>query len=285
MIQVQLIVVQGKPEGKTIPLVGPVFRVGRNDTCHLRPQSEQVSREHAEIAIGEAGVFVRDLGSRNGTFVNGKPITEPHALKNGELLQIGHLTFAVSIQGSTAEVAAPTRPTPLPQPATIPDGASRDEIDSWLVADHGHPTPDRPSGIYSGDTLTINSFNAAAAANGSSTYQTVIPKPAPAKAAPPAPPIKNALHDIEDFEHLPEGEGDGEPEEATALAGVDGGTADAGPAEMVDESNPFHAAKKAAAGMSSGSGETKSAAASYKDTSDAASDILRKLMDRRRPRA
>ena len=201
MIQVQLIVVQGKPEGKTIPLVGPIFRVGRNETCHLRPQSEQVSREHAEIAIGEQSVVVRDLGSRNGTFVNGKPITEPHALKNGELLQIGHLTFAVSIVGApvAAAAAAPSRPTPLPQPASaIPDGASRDEIDSWLVADHGHPTPDRPSGIYDGDTLTINSFNAAAAVNGSPAAIPK-PKPAPAPAAKPAPPIKNALDDIEDF--------------------------------------------------------------------------------------
>ena len=56
---------------------------------------------------------------------------------------------------------------------------------------------------------------------------------------------------------------------------------------MIDESNPFHAAKKAAAsaGTGSGSGESKAAAASYKDSSDAASDILRKMMDRRRPRA
>ena len=282
MIQVQLIVVQGKPEGKTIPLVGPVFRVGRNETCHLRPQSEQVSREHAEIAIGEASVMVRDLGSRNGTFVNGKPITEPHALKNGELLQIGHLTFAVSIVGApAAAAAAPSRPTPLPQPASaIPDGASRDEIDSWLVADHGHPTPDRPSGIYDGDTLTINSFNAAAL-NGAVAAK---PRPAPAPAAKPAPPIKNALDDIEDFEHLPEGDGDAEPEETTAMAAVAGEVAQ-GPAEMIDESNPFHAAKKAAASLGTGSGETKAAAAAYKDSSDAASDILRKMMDRRRPRA
>ena len=50
-MKVQLVVVQGKPEGKTIPLAGPVFKIGRGETCHLRPNSEQVSREHAEFTM------------------------------------------------------------------------------------------------------------------------------------------------------------------------------------------------------------------------------------------
>src|SRR5437667_12871352 len=75
-MKVQLIVVQGKPEGKVIPLVGPMFKIGRGETCHLRPNSEQVSREHAAFSIAGDDVSVRDLGSRNGTLVNGKAITE-----------------------------------------------------------------------------------------------------------------------------------------------------------------------------------------------------------------
>ena len=50
-MKVQLVVVRGKPEGKVIPLVGPNFKIGRGETCHLRPNSEQVSREHAEFTI------------------------------------------------------------------------------------------------------------------------------------------------------------------------------------------------------------------------------------------
>ena len=49
-MKVQLVVVRGKPEGKVIPLVGPNFKIGRGETCHLRPNSEQVSREHAEFS-------------------------------------------------------------------------------------------------------------------------------------------------------------------------------------------------------------------------------------------
>ena len=98
-MKVQLIVVRGKPEGKVIPLAGPKFKIGRGETCHLRPNSEQVSREHAEFTIESSTVIVRDLGSRNGTLVNGKALTtEACKLKDRDLVQVGPLTFAVSIQ-------------------------------------------------------------------------------------------------------------------------------------------------------------------------------------------
>src|SRR5262245_20029413 len=102
LMKVQLIVVQGKPEGKTIPLLGPTFKIGRGETCHLRPNSEQVSREHSDFTISATQVVVRDLGSRNGTMVNGKALTEPCKLKDRDLIQIGPLTFAISIEGAPA---------------------------------------------------------------------------------------------------------------------------------------------------------------------------------------
>src|SRR5947209_20385632 len=107
-MKVQLIVVQGRSEGKTIPLVGPVFRIGRGETCHLRPNSERVSREHAEFTVTADSVVVRDLGSRNGTLVNGKALTQPTALKDRDLVQVGPLTFQVAIQDAAvaAEAAA-----------------------------------------------------------------------------------------------------------------------------------------------------------------------------------
>jgi len=96
-VDVQLIVVQGKHQGKTIPLRGPVFRIGRGETCHLRPNSAQVSREHAEFSVAGEKVTVRDLGSRNGTLVNGKALTAPYVLKNRDVVTVGPLTFAVSL--------------------------------------------------------------------------------------------------------------------------------------------------------------------------------------------
>src|ERR1017187_4490875 len=132
-MKVQLVVVRGKPEGKVIPLVGPCFKIGRGETCHLRPNSEQVSREHAEFAIIGEVINVRDLGSRNGTLVNGKALTaEACQLKDRDLVQVGPLTFAVSILDATVTTGkTPNASVPGPKPSL--DDVSTDDIDSWLV--------------------------------------------------------------------------------------------------------------------------------------------------------
>ena len=124
-MKVQLIVVQGKPEGKIIPLAGPVFRIGRGEKCHLRPNSDQVSREHAEFKIGTDQVIITDLGSRNGTFVNGKKLTEPHVLKDRDLVGIGPLTFAVSIQGAPAATGKTARPAPTKERSSTRSAMTR----------------------------------------------------------------------------------------------------------------------------------------------------------------
>src|SRR5262245_33586613 len=111
MIKVQLVVVQGKPEGKTIPITGRVFRIGREPGCQLRPNSDEVSRQHAEIEILDAAVTIKDLGSRNGTFLNGSPVTEATKLKSGDLVKVGPLTFAVSIIGAPAPAPAAAKPS------------------------------------------------------------------------------------------------------------------------------------------------------------------------------
>src|SRR3954447_7345639 len=184
-MKVQLIVVQGKPEGKTIPLLGPNFKIGRGEKCHLRPNSEQVSREHSEFLISGGKVSVRDLGSRNGTVVNGKTITEPCTLKDRDLIQVGPLTFAISIEGAPAVASAPVPDAKKPAKASSIDEISNADIESWLVADNSSPTPDRPSGVYGGDTQTI------------STYQSKTPaKPS----EPPPPPEAEAEHDVVDEE-------------------------------------------------------------------------------------
>ncbi len=321
MLKVTLIVVSGKPEGKEIPLVGPVFRIGRDETCHLKPNSVEVSRQHSEIAIGETEVTIRDLGSRNGTLISGKPIVGVHKLTSGELLKIGPLTFAVSIQGIPTP-AVPARPaTPGKSPSS--DVVPPDQIGTWLVADHTRPTPDRPSGVYDGDTLTIDAYTGAggtvptsstnkakppssaaqpaAAKPPSSTAQPASKAPSsasqpvakppssaaqPAAAKPgsaPTQPVAPIFEEME-FERLEEGAGDAAAEadglgdDTDDPTDSDSGGSSYADAEFLDESNPFYVAKKAASAK-----ETEQASKqSYKDTSDAANDILRKMLERRR---
>lgn len=256
-MKVQLIVVQGKPEGKVIPLLGPVFKIGRGETCHLRPNSDQVSREHAEFTVSANEVIVRDLGSRNGTLVNGKALTEPCVLKDRDLVQVGLLTFAVSIQDAPSagsKPAAPAAAAAVVKPVS-PDDVSHDEIESWLIADNAKPTPERPSGVYGGDTITITAFKNAEA-----------PKPEPV-------PTEEASADEDEYERLPEGAGDAEEEPEDEEQDSDDEAAATVEEEFIDESNPFYVKKKA---------PEAPAKPTYKDSSDAASDILRKMMERRR---
>jgi pSer/pThr/pTyr-binding forkhead associated (FHA) protein len=276
MLKVSLIVVKGKPEGKEIPLETPVFVVGRDEGCHLRPNSVEVSRRHAEIVVSEDAVIVRDLGSRNGTKVNGKLLKGPQTLKSGELLQVGPLTFAVSIRGSATAAVAPTERPPGAGKASL-DDVPQDAIDSWLISDSQRPTPDRPSGVYDGETLTIEAYTGQANAKDETKVE-----------EPEEEEEPKSVYDNLEFEQLEEGAGDveirAEGDEAAGDAEAAEGD-DAGPeVEMIDESNPFYAARKAqqaaaAGGTAATAGPSK---ASYKDSSDAANDILRKMLERRR---
>jgi pSer/pThr/pTyr-binding forkhead associated (FHA) protein len=253
-MKVQLIVVQGKPEGKIIPLVGPKFKIGRGETCHLRPGSEQVSREHAEFSLTEDTVSVQDLGSRNGTLVNGKAITEPVILKDKDLVQVGPLTFSLAIQGAAATSAASKAAAPSSPAKTSPEDVSHDDIESWLVSDTKSPMPDRPSGIYPGDTITITAFK-------------------DATAKPPSR-VEPEEESDEEYERQADGDVDEEAETQDQIEAMEGEGPDDMPEDFIDESNPFYVKKK-----TEPEGPAKPA---YKDTSDAANDILRKLMERRR---
>jgi len=282
-MKVQLVVVRGKPEGKVIPLVGSSFKIGRGETCHLRPNSEQVSREHAEFTVESNAVIVRDLGSRNGTLVNGKALTtEPCTLKDRDLVQVGPLTFAVSIQDALAAVAkaAPKAAPEKPKAKTAsPDDISTDDIDSWLLGDNAAQSADQPTAVYGGDTITITAFKDA--------QQPATPANKPPSAADDSEYERQTEdRDDEEAAELDEG-GDEAEEEPEEDEDADETSEDEAPPEeeFMDPSNPFYAAKKAQKEQSKGgpaAGAAGSAKATFKDSSDAANDILRKLMERRK---
>jgi pSer/pThr/pTyr-binding forkhead associated (FHA) protein len=104
-MQVRLRVTRGKSEGREVKISGPEFLVGRGKECDLRPRSDVISRRHCLFVFSDDGVVVRDLGSRNGTFVNGAAV-DPEAgseLKAGDRLKIGKLEFDVLIDRAAAE--------------------------------------------------------------------------------------------------------------------------------------------------------------------------------------
>ena len=62
--------------------------IGRTGACDISITNQQVSRKHARVFLTERGPALEDLGSKNGTFHNGRPVTELTYLKEGDLIQI-----------------------------------------------------------------------------------------------------------------------------------------------------------------------------------------------------
>lgn len=139
-MQVMLRVVGGKHNGREIKLAGPKFIIGRGEGSHLRPSSDLVSRQHCGISIEEGRVIVEDMGSRNGTFVNGEQLDGPHEARSGDTLRVGRLQFELVLDpvrgskkqkvGSIVEAAARTA-------RSTKQGGVEDNVSDWLSDDDG----------------------------------------------------------------------------------------------------------------------------------------------------
>lgn len=107
------------------------FVIGRSADCQLSLEDPLVSRRHALLGVGPEGVFVEDLGSRNGVFVNGVRIQARTALGNGDRLTVGTQEMVLCIAPDAeddaariATLAGPLGPTlrPDPPPTSAPFG-------------------------------------------------------------------------------------------------------------------------------------------------------------------
>ena len=86
-----------------LPRTGEIV-IGRGDV-QLKLSHASVSRRHATIRIEHGHVRIADLGSHNGTCVNGKPVAESHALADGDVVTVGDVVLVVKF----AQPAAPAR--------------------------------------------------------------------------------------------------------------------------------------------------------------------------------
>jgi len=120
----KLIVVSGKSAGRSIAIKRNKLLIGRSEECDVRPLSEEVSRRHCAVQVGPAETWVEDLGSRNGTFVNGTKITEKMRVKDGDIIRVGALELKVSCIEPAAKAG------------------SEDDVSRWLMAD------DKPAGMF-----------------------------------------------------------------------------------------------------------------------------------------
>jgi predicted component of type VI protein secretion system len=121
----QLVIRSGAGAGKVLPLDKSEMHVGRDVTNDLVISDEKVSRRHARLYSEGDQFVVEDLGSTNGTFINGARLSGPHLLRAGEQITFGE-TSIVSYERSDDDPnatvmstisAAPPTSRPVPPPA------------------------------------------------------------------------------------------------------------------------------------------------------------------------
>ena len=167
---VQLQIVEGAEAGKQVPVEGAIT-LGRADDADLVLADAGISRNHARVTADAEGASVEDLGSSNGTFVNGERVEGSRRLTDGDEIQLGGAMLRV------AEGTAETR--------------MLEEVDP--DATEAHPGP---------EAIAAGAAAAAAEAAPSPAPKPVIPAPTPqpqqparqaAQPPPPPPPRREPI--------------------------------------------------------------------------------------------
>ncbi len=99
-----LLMVEGPSPGKRYFIDQPVLLIGRDARCDVLVADRQVTRQHASITLEKDGYVLQDLGSKNGTFVNGQELKGPHLLQDGDEIQIA---LCCKLAFVAAEATAP----------------------------------------------------------------------------------------------------------------------------------------------------------------------------------
>jgi pSer/pThr/pTyr-binding forkhead associated (FHA) protein len=158
----QLVVIRGRSSSKSLKLSNGVTTVGRHDECQLRIGSSQVSRKHCQIFEKDGRLCVIDLGSANGTYVNGKKVDNQQILKPGDVLSLGKVKFRVEKLDGTGR-PRPADTAVVEASAAVDEGSSDEfEIDFDEGAAAQNVTP--PASIpVKDDTIKVEEEQAAPA--------------------------------------------------------------------------------------------------------------------------
>lgn len=162
MLHAELKVVEGKQRGKSVPLNVKKFLIGREEDCQLRPNTDLVSRHHCVFNVDDFTVRLRDLGSTNGTYVNGERIQGQVVLKEGDVIQVGKLTFELVLRQPVphAVAAVPAAPDSVladDEPETSAESDSKILAASETVTNISETQEFTPAQLapFDGDTAVI----------------------------------------------------------------------------------------------------------------------------------
>ncbi len=122
----RLIVTGGPNAGSIFEMKEAAITIGRSSGCQVVIPDASISRRHAQIVRQESGFYAQDLGSRNGTAINGQRLSEPRRLEDGDTLTVGNIPLRY-VAGNPAPATA-EREAAIPAPAAAgkPDTSEKD---------------------------------------------------------------------------------------------------------------------------------------------------------------
>ena len=181
-MEFQLVVIRGRSASTAVKLPDGVTTAGRGEDCGLRIKSSQVSRKHCELFEKHGMLLVKDLGSSNGTFVNGAKVEGQRVMEPGDELGIGPIVFRVE------KIGQPAPPKPVPQAKKASDTAIAEAVavgapvaeDEFEIDFDDEPIPEAVA--LDDDALALDDDAIAAEALGAPS------PPPPPPAAPAGPP-------------------------------------------------------------------------------------------------
>jgi hypothetical protein len=136
----QIVMRSGPIPGSSYYLDKPEVNMGRDLANDIPVPDAEISRRHARFIVKADGVYIEDLGSTNGTFLNGVRLSAPKRLSNGDLVTLAESTV-MSFEWEGAVQAAAYTPTygaPAPQPEPVQP--KLEPVYQNVTA----PTPQRP---------------------------------------------------------------------------------------------------------------------------------------------
>ncbi len=129
-----LVVQEGQLAGKRWPLNKPEFIIGRGEDCDIVLPDRQVSRRHLRVLHGEEGYYAEDLGSKNGTYVNGAPVRASVQLQDGDEIQVA-LSVRLLFVGAEATLPLTQEMIRVAQPGLRLNRSQRQVLVNGVVLD------------------------------------------------------------------------------------------------------------------------------------------------------
>ena len=159
-MQAVLVMFRSDGEPRSFSVTRDITVIGRREDCDLRIPLGDVSRKHCRLISDGESFRVEDLGSSNGTYVNGERVQEA-VVKAGDSIQLGPVVFVLQLDG----VPADDQLQPVIAPPTTEQAAAAAASEEGVIPpideegtmgpsmDGGVPSEDELDGIHAGPSL------------------------------------------------------------------------------------------------------------------------------------